>query len=94
MDEITTTAVAGRPTQLGRVRRAAATTMLALGLLVVGGVAAVNAADPSTSPTSSAEVEGSAGTNATEGTEGTQGEGRPGCDGDESTPLESEETTS
>ena len=94
MGEITTTAVAARPSELGGIRRAAVTSMLALGLLVVGGVAAVSAADPTRSPTPSAELEGTAGPRATDDTGGTHSETGAGCDGDESTTLESEESTS
>ena len=49
VDPITTT---GRP--VGAVRRGALTALLAGGLLLLGGAAVVNAADPSTSPTPSA----------------------------------------
>ena len=41
---------------LGGVKRTVATAMLAVGLLVVGGVAAVNAADPSASADSNAST--------------------------------------
>ena len=50
----------------GGMKRTAATALLAVGLLVVGGVAAVNAADPSTSPApSAATTQPSTGTNGT-----------------------------
>src|SRR6185436_15825028 len=49
---------------LGGVKRTVATAMLAIGLLVVGGVAVVNAADPSASPapTTTTQPNGSSGT--------------------------------
>lgn len=96
MEELTTTPtpIESGPRQLGGIRRAAATALLAVGLLVVGGVAAVSAADPSASPAPSGQVEGTDGTDAG-ATEGTEREGRPGCDGDKSTPEEeSTESTS
>lgn len=46
---------------LGGVRRMVATALLAVGLLVVGGVAVVNAADPAASPAPNATTEPSTG---------------------------------
>jgi hypothetical protein len=68
--------------------------MLAVGLLVLGGDAAVSAAEPSASPAPTGQVEGTDRTDAG-ATEGTEREGRPGCDSDKSTPEEeSTESTS
>lgn len=50
---------------LGGLRRTAATALLAVGLLVVGGVAVVNAADPSASPAPNATTQPPGGGNGT-----------------------------
>ena len=55
-----TPAPASRPV-LGGMRRTVATALLAVGLLAVGGVAVVNAADPAASPTPNATTQPSTG---------------------------------
>lgn len=60
-----------------RVRRTVATALLAVGLLTVGGVAAVFAADPGTSPAPSASSQPADGGSVTP-TPGTRGQQPPG----------------
>jgi len=62
---------------LGGIRRVAATALLAVGLLVVGGVTVVNAADPAGSPAPNATTQPSGGGTAPGGTapNGTQPQG-------------------
>ena len=55
-------AVAAPRPVLGGMRRTVATAVLAVGLLAVGGVAVVNAADPAASPTPNATTQPSTGT--------------------------------
>jgi hypothetical protein len=64
-----------RSSALGGIRRGIATGLLAVGLLVVGGVAVVSAADPSGAP--SATTLPSGGTGDTNGV-APDGTGRPG----------------
>jgi hypothetical protein len=56
-EPVPTTRVDARPSEGFSVRRGIATALLATGLLVLGGAAVVNAADPSTSPTPSSGTE-------------------------------------
>ncbi len=57
VEPVPTTRVDARPSEGFSLRRGIATAVLATGLLVLGGAAVVNAADPSTSPTPSSGTE-------------------------------------
>jgi hypothetical protein len=69
---------ATRPLLLG-ARRGIATALLAAGLLVLGGVAAVNAADPSPTPTPNATQPSNPGTSGQPATPNSGGTHKGNC---------------
>jgi hypothetical protein len=76
-----------RPRSTDPLKRLAATFLLAVGLLAVGGVAVVSAQDESPSPSPSVGAEQTPGTEADETPRATDGSGRdcPNKDGSDST---------